>query len=167
MKTASTRTSMVEEVMEDVEMGEGELTSPHVPDSMQDRRAEQTENRTISYRDTLQRNNPNLTFKTRENPIWDDNGDGDVLEDDEPLEDDDPTYPTILLTAAEKRMLREPWRNALIEADTSHPPPPEEESIYSSWMIVRKPTRKKTTRQQPQPGGRSEDEVGLNRQANP
>ena len=67
-----------------------------------------------SYRDTLQRNNPNLTFETRDNPIWVDEGNGDTSDDDEPMAEDDPLCPTILLTAAEKKALREPWRNALI-----------------------------------------------------
>ena len=39
---------------------------------------------------------------------------GDLTEDDEPSENEDPTCPTILLLAAEKRMLRDPWCNALI-----------------------------------------------------
>lgn len=68
----------------------------------------------VSCKDTLQRNNPNLTFNTRDNPIWTDADYDDLMEDDEPSENEDPTCPTILLTAAEKRMLREPWRNALI-----------------------------------------------------
>jgi len=68
----------------------------------------------ISYRDTLQRNNPNLTCKTRDNPIWMEDKHEDTLDNDEPVEDDDPLYPTILLTGAEKKALREPWRNALI-----------------------------------------------------
>jgi len=38
----------------------------------------------------------------------------DTSEDDEPQGEDDPSCPTILLTAAEKRALREPWRHALI-----------------------------------------------------
>jgi len=46
--------------------------------------------------------------------MWLDNTETAVSDDDEPVEDDDPICPTILLTAAEKRMLREPWRNALI-----------------------------------------------------
>jgi len=67
-----------------------------------------------SYRDTLQRNNPNIMFETRDNPIWvaDDQAYGSG--DDEPTEDDDPLCPTIRLTAAEKKLLRDPWRNALI-----------------------------------------------------
>ena len=68
----------------------------------------------VSYRDTLQRNNPNLTFETHDNPIWMDNANDDASEDDEPMDNDDPLCPTILLTAVEKRMLREPWKNALI-----------------------------------------------------
>jgi len=53
-------------------------------------------------------------FDTHDNPTWMDNVNDDASEDDEPVEDDDPLCPTILLTAAEKRTLREPWRNALI-----------------------------------------------------
>jgi len=67
-----------------------------------------------SYRDTLQRNNPNITFETRDNPIWVADEQEYLLEDDELEEDEDPLCPTILLTAAEKKVLREPWRNALI-----------------------------------------------------
>ena len=37
-----------------------------------------------------------------------------MTEEDEPNEDEDPACLTILLTAAEKRMLRDPWRKALI-----------------------------------------------------
>jgi len=38
----------------------------------------------------------------------------DSSDDDEPTGDDDPLCPTICLTAAEKRLLRQPWRKALI-----------------------------------------------------
>ena len=38
----------------------------------------------------------------------------DVSDDDDSVEDEDPLCPTILLSAAEKRMLRPPWKNALI-----------------------------------------------------
>ena len=64
--------------------------------------------RVVSYRDTLQRNNPNLTFETRDNPIWMVDDHDDISDDDVPREDEDPLCPTILLTAAEKRLLREP-----------------------------------------------------------
>ena len=75
----------------------------------------QTEERIpISYRDTLQRNNPNLTFETRDNPMWVAEIQTIESDDDEPVEDEDPLCPTILLTAEEKRALREPWKNALI-----------------------------------------------------
>ena len=70
--------------------------------------------RIVSYRDTLQRNNPNLTFETRDNPIWMIEDHDDISDDDVPADDDDPLCPTILLTAAEKKLLREPWKNALI-----------------------------------------------------
>ena len=53
----------------------------------------------ISYRDSLQRNNPNLVFETLENPMWSADYYWEQLQDDEPSEFDDPTYPTILLTA--------------------------------------------------------------------
>ncbi|KAJ8423230.1 LOW QUALITY PROTEIN: hypothetical protein Cgig2_027656 [Carnegiea gigantea] len=59
--------------------------------------------RMISYGDTLQRNNPDLHFETRENPVWEAEGGGDVSEDDKAPEAEDPTCPTILLIAAEKR----------------------------------------------------------------
>jgi len=64
----------------------------------------------LSYRDTLQRNNRNLSFETCENPLWEAEGYDYVSEDDE----EDPKCPTILLTVAEKWMLREPRKNALI-----------------------------------------------------
>jgi len=63
----------------------------------------------VSYRDTLQRNNPNLTFETRDNPIWLADPHEEDSDDDVPVEEDDPLCPTILLTAAEKKALREPW----------------------------------------------------------
>jgi len=53
----------------------------------------------------LQRNNPNLNFDTRDNSIWVDADYGDPTEDDKPTENEDLTYPTILLTLTEKRML--------------------------------------------------------------
>ena len=67
----------------------------------------------ISYRAMLQRNYPNLNFSARVNPIWEGNN---ILEsdDDEPVEVEDPTCSTTTLSAEEKRMLREPWRDALI-----------------------------------------------------
>ena len=68
----------------------------------------------LSYRDTLQCNNPNITFETRDNPIWMAEEHRYLSEVDEPDEEEDPLCPTILLTAAEKKVLREPWRNALI-----------------------------------------------------
>ena len=68
----------------------------------------------ISYRDTLQRNNPNLTCETRDNPMWLDDIHDIESDNDEPVENEDPLCPTIILTAAEKKALREPWRNALI-----------------------------------------------------
>jgi len=67
-----------------------------------------------SYRDTLQRNNPNLYFDMRDNPIWAEQEIEDNSDDDAPEDDDDPLCPTIRLSAAEKRALRAPWRNALI-----------------------------------------------------
>ena len=80
----------------------------------QEESAQQETRRLISYRETLQRNNPNLTFETRDNPIWMADTEADTSDDEEPAEEEDPLCPTIRLTAAEKRVLREPWRNALI-----------------------------------------------------
>lgn len=88
--------------------------SPIAQDANLNEQRESLPDRVASYRDTLQKNNPNLEFETRDNPMWLDNADTEVSDDDEPVEDDDPICPTILLTTAEKRMLREPWRNALI-----------------------------------------------------
>ena len=91
-----------------------DIGSPHAQEDMQDDQHHTGIARPISYRDTLQRNNPNLTFETRDNPMWIDENQGIESEDDEPVEDDDPLCPTITLTAEEKKMLREPWKNALI-----------------------------------------------------
>ncbi|KAJ8420805.1 LOW QUALITY PROTEIN: hypothetical protein Cgig2_027311 [Carnegiea gigantea] len=68
----------------------------------------------LSYRDTLQRNNPELTFNVTHNAIWEDSIRSDESGDDEPPDEEDPTCPTITLTAMEKYQLRNPWRNALI-----------------------------------------------------
>ena len=68
----------------------------------------------VSYKDTLQRNNPNLTFETRDNPIWMVDDPDDISDDDAPEDEEDPLCPTILLTAADKRLLRETWKHALI-----------------------------------------------------
>ena len=46
-----------------------------------------------SYRDTLQRNNPNITFETRDNPIWVAEEQEYLSEDDEPDEDEDHLCP--------------------------------------------------------------------------
>jgi len=90
------------------------LASPSAMDTDLHIQADPEERRTISYRDTLQRNNPNLTFDTRDNPIWVDTPYENTSDDDVLLEEDDPLCPTILLSAEEKKALREPWRNALI-----------------------------------------------------
>lgn len=66
------------------------------------------------YRDNLQRNNPNLHFETRDNPAWTEEPLDDMSEDDEAPEDEDPTCLMILLTAAGKRLLQDPWCKALI-----------------------------------------------------
>jgi len=91
-----------------------ELGSPRVLESEQEGHTQHVVGRPISYRDTLQRNNLNLTFETRYNPIWMAEVNDDNSDDGEPVEDDEPLCPTILLTTAEKKVLREPWRNALI-----------------------------------------------------
>ncbi|KAJ8421453.1 hypothetical protein Cgig2_005311 [Carnegiea gigantea] len=106
---------------DDVMMIEIELGSPNVPGNCTFKPIGDGREQGVCYRDALQRNNPNLNFETRDNPIWETEGWDDVSEDDEPPEEDDeppeeddPTCPMILLTAAEKRLLREPWPNALI-----------------------------------------------------
>ncbi|KAJ8437463.1 hypothetical protein Cgig2_012903 [Carnegiea gigantea] len=76
---------------EDLEMTDMELVSPNVPESAPVSSQMMGGNRLFSYRDTLQRNNPNLNFKTRANPVWEADGCDDIYEDDEPPEDDDPT----------------------------------------------------------------------------
>lgn len=70
--------------------------------------------RGLSYRDTLQRNNPELSFNVIHNVMWDDTLPGDESGDDEPLEVEDPTCLTVTLAALEKRQLRSPWKNAII-----------------------------------------------------
>ena len=77
-------------------------------------RNESNGERGISYRDTLQRNNSNLSFNTRDNPIWAETTSEDSSDDDEPMGEEDPLCPTILLSAAEKKALRDPWRKALV-----------------------------------------------------
>ena len=67
-----------------------------------------------TYSDTVQHNNPNLNFTAMTNPMWEDTN-GDVESgDDEPVMDDDPLCPTICLSSEDKKLLRSPWRNALI-----------------------------------------------------
>ena len=68
--------------IEDMEMLEMVLESPHVLETTPRNPHMLGKGRKISYRDTLQRNNPNLDFKTRENPIWEADGDDYVSEDD-------------------------------------------------------------------------------------
>ena len=91
-----------------------DIGSPRAQEEMQDGQHHSGIAPPTSYRDTLQRNNPDLTFETRDNPMWIDDNQGIESEDDEPVENDDPLCPTITLTANEKKMLREPWKNALI-----------------------------------------------------
>ncbi|KAJ8434578.1 hypothetical protein Cgig2_008347 [Carnegiea gigantea] len=98
----------------DVVMGDGDLHSAHVPESQRLTESGILGQGPISYKATLQCNNPNLSFETRENPIWKELNIAEISEDDEPPEEDDLTCPTILLTVAEKQLLREPWRHALI-----------------------------------------------------
>ncbi|KAJ8422018.1 hypothetical protein Cgig2_007568 [Carnegiea gigantea] len=114
MKRISTRNPAEVTDCEDVEMLELESGSPNVPETVPLNPLMVGTGRVASYRDTLQRNNPNLEFETRENPIWDADGFDAASEDDEPPEEDDPTCLTILLTTAEKQMLCESWRNAAL-----------------------------------------------------
>ncbi|KAJ8450709.1 hypothetical protein Cgig2_021181 [Carnegiea gigantea] len=114
MKRISTGNPAEATDCEDVEILELESGSPNVPETVPLNPLTVGRGRVASYRNTLRRNNPNLEFETRENPIRDADGFDDASEDDEPPEEDNPTCPTILLTAAEKRMLLEPRRNALI-----------------------------------------------------
>lgn len=64
----------------------------------------------ISFRDLVR----GSTNATPEYQYWAD--DTDLSDDDEtPLDiDDDPKCPVILLTKAEKKRLRDPWKNAII-----------------------------------------------------
>ena len=98
----------------DSSTGEIDLESTRAMETDEQALGEAARRHTVSYRDTLQRNNPNLHFDTRDNPIWVDTTAEDSSNDDEAMGEDDPLCPTILLTAAEKRALREPWHNALI-----------------------------------------------------
>ena len=67
-----------------------------------------------SYSDMVQQNNPNLNFTAMTNPMWEDTDDDVDSGDDEPTTEDDPLCPTICLTSEEKKLLRNPWRKALI-----------------------------------------------------
>ncbi|KAJ8436524.1 hypothetical protein Cgig2_026639 [Carnegiea gigantea] len=80
-----------EETM-DAEM---DLGSPKVANTVEETGGEEAFHRGRPYRDTLQQNNPNLTFDIGDNLIWVEGSCDYVSEDDE-------------------RILREPWRNALI-----------------------------------------------------
>jgi len=91
-----------------------DLTAPRAPDVGKEGHSETEMGRRISYQETLPRNNPNLTFETRDNPIWMEEDRDDASDDGKPVEDEDRLCPTMLLTAAKKKILREPWRNALI-----------------------------------------------------
>ncbi|KAJ8443769.1 hypothetical protein Cgig2_029674 [Carnegiea gigantea] len=55
---------------EDTEMMEAMLGSSNVPDSAPIDPGRIREDRVLSYRDTLQLNNPNLTFETKENSVF-------------------------------------------------------------------------------------------------
>ncbi|KAJ8448997.1 hypothetical protein Cgig2_004052 [Carnegiea gigantea] len=114
MKRTGSGRPLDEGATEEREDDDMELGSPSIPESKEE--VVGGVRQPISYRDTLQKNNPNLNLDIRHNPIWDkvDTEYDHVFEDDEPPLEDDPTCPTILLTTAEKRMLREPWHKALI-----------------------------------------------------
>jgi len=99
---------------ENEDMHDVELDSPRVQQPPVHTGVQQARVGGVSYSDAFQQNNPNLTFETMDNPIWNSRDYVDLSEDNEPLEEEDPICPTILLTLQEKRMLREPWRNALI-----------------------------------------------------
>ena len=62
----------------------------------------------VSYRDTLQRNNPNLTFETRDNPIWMADDHEVVSDDDAPEDEDDPLCPTIYLLRLKRKFFVSP-----------------------------------------------------------
>ena len=87
---------------EDVDM---ELGSHRIFETREEGAGEPRHERPISYRDTLQKNNPNMNMDMRDNLIWAEANYDDVSKDDEPSTEDDPTCPTILLTSTEKRML--------------------------------------------------------------
>ncbi|KAJ8434826.1 hypothetical protein Cgig2_033548 [Carnegiea gigantea] len=80
MKRNMTGNPTGETEIEDMEMPEIVLESSHIPKITPRNPHMLGEGRTISYRDTLQRNNPNLDFETRENPIWEVNGSDYVSE---------------------------------------------------------------------------------------
>ena len=79
-----------------------EIASPRAPTHAREEHSNNGMGHLVSYRDTLQRNNPNLTFEMRDNPIWMVDDQDDISDDDVPEDDDDPLCPTILLTAVEK-----------------------------------------------------------------
>ncbi|KAJ8434951.1 hypothetical protein Cgig2_025987 [Carnegiea gigantea] len=70
MKRAMAGSSPHSETREDVDMAEMGLESPNVPETAPLNASLTGNRRTISHRDKLQRNNPNLHFDTRENPIY-------------------------------------------------------------------------------------------------
>ncbi|KAJ8438795.1 hypothetical protein Cgig2_023829 [Carnegiea gigantea] len=74
---------------------------------------------TLTFKDRLMANNPNLSFLPHTNPIWDSDEEEWKTEDDEPESDDDPRCPTICLTKQENANLRRPWRRSLINPEPS------------------------------------------------
>ena len=102
------RDSLDYDQLETVELEDNmDLGSPRVPETHGGVHGGVVFEAELLYHDTLQRNNPNMHMDMRENPMWCYEEFDDVSEDDEPPEEEDPTCPTILLTAQEKRMLRE------------------------------------------------------------
>ena len=72
-----------------------------VPDTLVDGSSPLGPPQDTSYRAMLQRNNPNLNFSARVNPIWEENDHLDS-EDDEQILEDDPTCPMIYTSLQRK-----------------------------------------------------------------
>ncbi|KAJ8435727.1 hypothetical protein Cgig2_017706 [Carnegiea gigantea] len=121
---------LTEDNDKDREGMEMELGSPRVLETQEEMERDHLYIRPISYRNTLQKNNPNLNIDMRDNPIWANVNYGDVAKDDEPSAEEGPTCPTILLTTKEETALgtlaegvRPTPRRANETIRTPRPPP--------------------------------------------
>jgi len=113
MKRTGIGDLLAEDNDKDREGMEMELGSPRVLETQEEMERDHAHIQPISYRDTLQKNNPNLNLDMRDNPIWVEKQIMTMSLKTMSHRPRKPTCPTILLTSAEKRMLREPWWKAL------------------------------------------------------